>query len=185
MSRFNLREDLMNRVLNDPETLVDKWYTPSPGVVEYFNQTRLPCYKPTPCRSQIKCCTQCRYGKKPDPTKHVFHEPAEPRGCLYLKVFPWTRFQTAYTCRLTDYIREKNLMRGGMEGPVFLRQIEPNLMMMYLTHEYPIVKLTLDEDNVITDMELAEWGSRLNDRAIPELKDFLNFQLIFPHEGEK
>ena len=68
MSRFNLREDLMNQVLNDPETLVDKWYTPSPGVAEYFNQTRLPCYKPTPCRSQIKCCAQCRYGKKPDPT---------------------------------------------------------------------------------------------------------------------
>ena len=76
-------------------------------------------------------------------------------------------------------------MRGGMEGPVFLRQIEPNLMMMYLTHEYPIVKLTLDEDNIITNMELAEWGSRLNDRAIPELKDFLNFQLVFPHEGER
>ena len=185
MSRFNLREDLMNQVLNDPETLVDKWYTPSPGVAEYFNQTRLPCYKPTPCRSQIKCCTQCRYRKKPDPTKHVFHEAAEPRGCLYLKVFPWTRFQTAYTCRMTDYIREKNLMHGGMEGPVFMRQETKDRFTMYLTKEYPVVDITINEKNVITDIELGEKGNRLNDRAIRELKDFLYFQLIFPHEGEK
>lgn len=34
-------------------------------------------------------------------------------------------------------------------------------------------------------IELGEKGNRLNDRAIRELKDFLYFQLIFPHEGEK
>ena len=191
MSEFSMRKDL-NQYINANRDKVDNndWYEPSDLILNYMKQTDgspIPCYKPTPCRSQIKCCDQCRYRRPPKPTKHVFNDSNEEeiRGTLYLKVFPWTRFQTAYTCRMTDYIREKNLMHGGMEGPVFMRQETKDRFTMYLTKEYPIVDITINEKNVITDIELGEKGNRLNDRAIRELKDFLYFQLIFPHEGEK
>lgn len=145
-----------------------------------------PCYKPTPCRSQVRCCDQCRYGKGPV-NCHKFNEnpTGDITGMIKLRLFPWTRFQTAYQCTLTELMESENLMMGGIVGPIFLRMIRKNVMGMFVTHAEHVLDIVLDDNNVIIDICNGCDHFRINKKCIPTLKRFVGFQLIFPEKPEE
>lgn len=140
------------------------------------------------CNSHGNCKCDCNHSE----IKHVFQDsetcvankgvPASKR--IPLRTFIFTNMQTAYQCVLTDIFVEKSLL-SVWAYPVFMRHDYEDTFMIYLSYQYPLVKIMVDSNYVITDMvpvEENQW--KLATNAMTVLKSYIGFQLVLPRRPD-
>lgn len=125
--------------------------------------------------------------------KHVFADSENEKGLLGgtvlrgripLRNFVYTNFQTAYQCVLTDIFVEKSLLQVWAY-PVFMRHDFMNTFMIYLSYQYPLVKITVDDNLVITAVDAVEENEwKLTSTAITTLREYIGFQLVLPRTSD-
>ena len=125
--------------------------------------------------------------------KHVFADSENEtgllggtilRGRIPLRHFVYTNFQTAYQCVLTDIFVEKSLLQVWAY-PVFMRHDFVNTFMIYLSYQYPLVKITVDDDLIITAVDAVEENEwKLTSTAITTLRGYIGFQLVLPRTSD-
>lgn len=134
--------------------------------------------------SRCGCCKK---------VKHVFADSENEKGLLGgtvlkgripLRNFVYTNFQTAYQCVLTDIFVEKSLLQVWAY-PVFMRHDFMNTFMTYLSYQYPLVKITVDDNLVITAIDAVEENEwKLTSTAITTLRGYIGFQLVLPRTSD-
>ena len=125
--------------------------------------------------------------------KHVFADSENEKGLLGgtvlrgripLRHFVYTNFQTAYQCVLTDIFVEKSLLQVWAY-PVFMRHDFVNTFMIYLSYQYPLVKITVDDNLIITAIDAVEENEwKLTSTAITTLRGYIGFQLVLPRTSD-
>lgn len=106
------------------------------------------------------------------------------RGIIPLRNFVFTNFQTSYQCVLTDIFVEKSLLQVWAY-PVFMRHDFMNTFMIYLSFQYPLVKITVDDNLVITAIDAVKKNEqKLTPTAITALREYIGFQLVLPRTSD-